>query len=86
MKHVKAQIILHDHTVNVTLNKPVIEVSAHPDGKLVKVTGGVGPQGPRGYSPQRGIDFWTNADKEAIMSEAVETILAVYPAAEEAAW
>ena len=82
----KAQIILHDHTVSITLNEPVIEVSTRPDGMLVNVIGGVGPQGPRGYSPQRGIDFWTNTDMEAIMNEAVEAILAIYPAAEEMTW
>ena len=66
----KAQIILHD-------------VSTSTDGFTIDILGGVGPQGPQGYSPVRGKDYWTEDDQEAVTKAAIEVVLAAYPAAEE---
>lgn len=82
----KAQIILRDHSVNVELNEPVIKVSAQPKGFSVQVIGGVGPQGPQGYSPIRGVDYWTDADQAILAQAAIDRVLAIYPAAEEVQW
>ena len=82
----KAQIILKEKTIDVELNVPVIETTALQVGFQVKVIGGVGPQGPQGYCPVRGIDYWTEADVENMTQSAVERILAIYPAAEEVDW
>lgn len=55
-------------------------------------TGPMGPQGERGntgdagYSPIRGIDYWTETDVEAITESAISSALAAYPVAEEAAF
>lgn len=38
-----------------------------------------GAQGPAGYTPVRGTDYWTDADQQAI----VDAVLAALPAAEE---
>lgn len=49
-----------------------------PPGK----NGAQGPQGPAGadgYTPQRGTDYWTAADKQEIVND----VLAALPAAEE---
>ena len=82
----KAQIILKEKTIDVELNVPVIETTALQEGFQVKVIGGVGPQGPQGYCPVRGVDYWTEADVENMTQSAVERILAIYPAAEEVGW
>lgn len=82
----KAQIILKEKTIDVELNVPVIETTALQVGFQAKVIGGVGPQGPQGYCPVRGIDYWTEADVEDMTQSAVERILAIYPAAEEVDW
>lgn len=41
-------------------------------------TGATGPAGPAGYTPQKGTDYWTDADK----AEMVADVLAALPAAE----
>lgn len=42
-------------------------------------TGPQGEQGPAGYTPQRGVDYWTAADQAQI----VQDVLAALPEAEE---
>ncbi len=50
--------------------------------------GAQGPQGPQGpagadgYTPQRGVDYWTSADVEEVVTQAVEIVLNRLPAAE----
>lgn len=46
-----------------------------PPGK----DGNQGEQGPAGYTPQRGVDYWTTADQQQI----VQDVLAALPEAEE---
>ena len=82
----RAQIILKEQTIAVELNPPAIEATVQQEGFQVKVIGGVGPQGPQGYCPVRGIDYWTEEDVEAMTQSAVDRILAIYPAAEEVDW
>ena len=82
----KAEIIMHEQMFAVDLNAPIIEVSAKSDGYTINVTGGVGPQGPRGYSPLRGLDYWTEDDVTFIVRAAINAVLDAYPAAEEENW
>ena len=82
----KARIILHDHDVDVDLNEPTIEVSTQAEGFSIRIIGGVGPQGARGYCPVRGTDYWTEADVNSVIAAAVEAVLDAYPAAEEVLW
>lgn len=35
----------------------------------------VGPQGPAGYTPQRGVDYWTSADIAEIKGYVDDAIL-----------
>ena len=81
----KVQIILTDRTVNVEMNEPSIEVTAKP-GFSISLIGGVGPQGPEGYRPVKGLDYWTAEDQDAVIAAAVEALLDVYPAAEGVEW
>ncbi|MBO7330158.1 MAG: hypothetical protein J6W00_15470 [Lentisphaeria bacterium] len=37
--------------------------------------GVVGPQGPSGYTPQRGVDYWTEADIQEIKGYVDDAIL-----------
>ena len=37
-----------------------------------------GPAGPAGYTPQKGVDYWTESDK----TEIINSVLAALPAAE----
>ena len=54
------------------------------DGKTVTIkngktgaTGNPGSNGKDGYTPQRGVDFWTEADQKAIVQQVI-TALPVY--------
>ncbi len=82
----KVEIIVHEQAFAVDLNVPVVEVSAKQDGYAIDVIGGVGPQGPRGYSPVRGLDYWTEEDVAFIQRTAIDAVLEVYPAAERVEW
>ncbi len=67
----------------------VPEVSLNGDGELIltlakdssyslnigKVVGNTGPQGKDGYTPVKGTDYWTEADKAEIKSYVDEAIL-----------
>ena len=33
------------------------------------IKGATGAQGPRGYTPVRGVDYWTAADKQEIINQ-----------------
>lgn len=82
----KVEITVHEQTFAVDLNAPVIEANALQDGYAIDVIGGVGPQGPRGYSPVRGLDYWTKEDVGFIQQAAIDAVLDVYPAAERVEW
>ena len=36
--------------------------------------GPIGPQGEPGYTPQRGVDYWTDEDKTYVVTEATSLI------------
>lgn len=42
------------------------------------IQGATGAQGPAGYTPVRGVDYWTNADKMQILSEVGKQDLSNY--------
>lgn len=42
------------------------------------IQGATGAQGPAGYTPVRGVDYWTNADKMQIISEVGKQDLSNY--------
>lgn len=44
----KAEIIIKNHTVEVDIQIPTIEVEYHPEGPTIQVIGKVGLQGPKG--------------------------------------
>ena len=49
----------------------------------ISITNGSnGSQGPAGYTPVRGTDYWTTSDQNAIVSAAVTQVLNQLPAAE----
>lgn len=37
-------------------------------------TGATGPQGPAGTTPSRGVDYWTNADKNAVVQDVLNSL------------
>lgn len=40
-------------------------------------TGAQGPQGPAGadgYTPQRGVDYWTEADKQQMVQDVIDAL------------
>ena len=51
-------------------------------GRVVGKDGEAGPAGAAGYTPQKGVDYYTAADK----AEMVNAVLAALPAAEEASF
>lgn len=56
-----------------------------PNPEPVNIRGPVGesgPQGDPGYTPQRGVDYWTEDDKQDIVSDVLDAL----PAAEEASF
>lgn len=53
--------------VNMVDESPEISVS-------VQSSGPQGPAGANGYTPKRGIDYWTDADKAEIIAEAVAAL------------
>ena len=42
-----------------------------------------GLPGQAGHTPVKGTDYWTNADRESIIQDAINGVLAIYPAAED---
>ena len=37
-------------------------------------TGATGPEGPAGYTPQRGTDYWTEADQQSIVQQVITVL------------
>ena len=76
--------------MKVEIIRPSSRKGSLPDFKTTAdheyVIGGVGPQGPRGYSPVRGLDYWTEEDVAFIQRTAIDAVLEVYPAAERVEW
>lgn len=48
--------------------------------------GAQGEEGPAGYTPVRGTDYWTAADQQTVIDAAVAAVLDAYPAAESEAF
>lgn len=43
-------------------------------GELTGPKGATGPQGKAGYSPVKGVDYWTTADKQDIVNQALDSV------------
>lgn len=52
--------------------------TAAVEGNVLKIGVPKGPAGAAGYTPQKGTDYWTAADKQEMVNE----VLAALPAAE----
>ena len=59
----RAEIIFKDYTIDVVIHPSCATESDF----TVNITTGVGPQG---YTPKRGIDYWTDEDKNAVIAQA----------------
>lgn len=82
----KAEVILQNHVVNLEWNAPTVNVKQLDDGVTINIIGGVGPRGEDGrqgvdgekgedgYTPVRGVDYWTDEDKEEIVQATAEAI------------
>lgn len=53
---------------------PILRVK-NENGEWVEIPALVGPAGPQGPSPERGVDYWTDEDKQKI----VDDVLAALP-------
>ena len=55
-----------------------ISVSIYDVGAQINVevvgAGPTGPKGPAGYTPVRGVDYWTETDKTEIVKEAIAAL------------
>lgn len=55
-----------------------ISVSVYDVGAQINVevvgAGPAGPKGPSGYTPERGVDYWTETDKSEIIAEAIAAL------------
>ena len=55
-----------------------ISVSVYDVGAQINVevvgAGPAGPKGPSGYTPVRGVDYWTETDKTEIVKEAIAAL------------
>lgn len=64
--------------VNVYDAGPQIDVDVQDVGLQVNVevsgVGQIGPQGPAGYTPKRGVDYWTDTDKTEIVAATVAAL------------
>ena len=59
----RAEIIFKDYTIDVVIHPSCATESDF----TVNITTGVGPQG---YTPKRGIDYWTDEDKNTVIAQA----------------
>ena len=59
-------------------NIPILQIWDEASGKYIPVPAMQGPQGPQGYTPVKGTDYFTEEDK----TELVNAVIAALPAAE----
>lgn len=52
-----------------------IQASAHPEIPDVKVNVDMTGPGKDGYTPQRGVDYWTEEDKNEIVEDVLDQIV-----------
>lgn len=52
---------------------PILRVK-NENGEWAEVPALVGPAGPQGPSPERGVDYWTEADKKEIVDDVLDNI------------
>lgn len=65
---------VYDQLLNTALNAEELAQSVRDDADAGKFDGQQGEPGTDGYTPQRGVDYWTEGDKQEIVNDVVSAV------------